>query len=187
MYKMSLLLKLIIIILTITIVVISNNRIILWLILFVLSLFHLKMSKKIIILLDLILVLLLGLSVNEEVCLLIFKIIFIIDCFITIVLRLSNEDKKVLFRKKTTSKLMYYEDKFDKIVSRINEKKNKIYDEDVSIDKKIEEDLDRNYLQAKIRYMKSSKIKKRYFTWNRIDTLILLLAITVFMILFILR
>ena len=185
MYKMSLLLKIIIAILIIVTVVITNNKIILWLLLFIMSLYHLRKNKKLLTI-DLILVLLLGFSVNYDICLLIFKIIFIIDFIITFYKSLSLDEKKILFRKKTTSKMMYCEDIFDKIVYRINEKKNIMYDEDVSIDKKVENDLARSYLQARIRFYEKEP-KKKKIKWNRIDTLILLLAIIIFLIFFILR
>jgi hypothetical protein len=100
---------------------------------------------------------------------------------------MSNNEKKQIFRKKTTAKKMYYEDNFDKIVNRINERKNKLYDEEVSIDNKIEESLARSYLQARIRYYGYASKKKYNNTWNRIDTLIVLFSIVLFIIFFILR
>ena len=77
MYKMSLLLKIIIAILIIVTVVITNNKIILWLLLFIMSLYHLRKNKKLLTI-DLILVLLLGFSVNYDICLLIFNEIFLL-------------------------------------------------------------------------------------------------------------
>ena len=186
MYRINILLKIIITLLVVTIVVITNNRIILWLLLFLMSLYHLNNLKSLLVI-DLILVLLLGFSVNYDICLLFFKLLFIIDYLITFYKKLSLEDKKFLFRKKTTLKMMYYEDNFDKIIDRINENKNRLYDSDVSIDKKVEDELSRNYLQARIRFYGSSLKKQKKIKWNRIDTLILLFSIVVFIILFLLR
>ena len=186
MYKMNRLLKIIVAILILTTIVIVNNRIILWLLLFVLSFYHLHKHKKLLVI-DLVLVFLLGLSVNNDISLLIFKIIFIVDFIITYYFTMSKNDKKITFRKKTTLKKMYYNDNFDRIVSRINEKKIELYDEDVSIDSKIEQALARDYLQARIRYYGYSSKKKNRSNWNRIDTLILLFSIILFILFFILR
>ena len=187
MYKMSLLLKNIISILTIVTVVIVDNRIILWLLLFVLSFYHLKKFKIALLIIDLALVLLLGLSLDDYNCLLIFKIVYIINIIITFITCQSFKDKKVLFRKKTTLKMMYYEDNFDKIVNRINKNKREVYDKDVSINNKIEQDLEKNFLFARMKYYNYSKRKNNIFSWNKIDTLILLLSITIFIMFIVLR
>ena len=186
MYKMNILLKIFITLLIITIVVITNNKIILWLLLFIMSLYHLN-KYKLLLIIDLLLVVLLGLSVNYDACLLLFKIIFLADYFISFYKKLSIDDKKILFRKKTTSKMMYYEDNFDKIINKINDNKNRLYNKDVLIDKKVEEDLARSYLQARIRFYGTSYKNKKKIKWNKIDTLILLLSIIIFLIFFLLR
>ena len=185
MYKMNILLKFIFVILTISIVVITNNRIELWLMLLLLSIYNLHKNKKISIFVDLLLVLLLGFSTNYEICLLLFKILFIINFIITIFNSLSLEEKKLLVRENTSSKLDFYEENFDRIVKNINERKMNIYDEGVSIDNRIERDLERSYLQSKIRFNNSNK--NNYYKWNKIDSLFLLFFIVVFVILFILR
>lgn len=187
MYKMNLLLKFIITILFISIIVIANNRIVLWLLLFLLTFYNLYKYKKISLFIDLLLVLLLGFSTQNEICLLVFKLLFIINILITVYYTLNMEEKLLLINEKTSEKQKYFENNFDRIVNNIKERKNSLYDEDTSIDSKIERDLERNYLQSKIRYYNISNSNNKYYNWNRIDILILIFVIIVFVILFILR
>ena len=187
MYKMNSLLKFIVAILTIAIIVITNNRIILWLLLVLLTFYNfLKNKSKLLVFIDLILVVLLGLSTEKEIFLLIFKAIFIVNYLLTIYKSLSLKDKKNLVRENRSLKHNYYEENFDRIVRNINEKKELMYDKDVSIDYKIERDLERAYLQSRIRYNTISK-KNKWYNWNKIDTMVLFLYLILFVILFILR
>ncbi len=187
MYKMSILLKIIITMLTVIAVIIVDNRIILWLLLFVLSFYHLRKFRIALLVIDLALVLLLGLSVNDYNYLLIFKIIYIINCLITFYSCLTIKDKKLLFKKKSTSKMMYYENNFDRINSRINIRKKEIYNSNVSINNKIEQDLESNYLFARMKYYDYFSKKSSFISWNKIDTLILLFTITIFILFIVLR
>lgn len=181
MYKMNILLKFIFTLLTIAIVFITNNRIILWLFLLLLTFYNLYKDKKILLVIDIILIILLGLSKDNEIFLISFKIIYIINYILTVCNSLTFD---IGIGKST--KINYFENNFDKIVERINENKNKLYDESVSIDNKIETDLERNYLQSKIRYYNYSS-KSKWYNWNRIDTLVLIIILIIFVLLFILR
>lgn len=187
MYKMNLLLKFIIVILTLAIVAISNNRIVLWLLLFVLTFYNFFKNNKVLLFIDLVLVFLLGLSTKTDVGLILFKIIFIINYLITVYLSLSLEDKKVLVKENHSEKEKYFEDNFDKIVKNINEKKNKLYDKETPIDGKIERELERKYLQSRIRYYGINFSNNSFYKWTKIDTMILLLAVVLFALFFILR
>ena len=180
MYKMNILLKFIVALLTIATVVITNNRIILWFLLVLLTFYNLfKSNNKLLIVIDLVLIVLLGMSTNIEICLLIFKIIFILNYLFTIY-------KNIFIKNNKSSKLDYYEENFDRIVKEIKQNKELMYDEDVSIDNKLERDLERSYLQSRIRYNTISK-KNRWYNWNRIDTIVLLLYLAIFIVVFILR
>ena len=183
---MNILLKFIFTLLTISIVVITNNRIILWLFLLLLTFYNLYKYKKISLFVCFILIPLLGFSKDNEIFLLIFKLIFIVNFLLTIYNNLTDDDKRLLVKEKRTTKLDFFENNFERIVKNIKEKKQELYDEDVSIDDRIENDLERQYLQARIRYYNYNS-KKKWYNWNRIDTLVLLLLLIVFVILFILR
>ena len=185
MYKMNILLKFIISILTIFIVAITGNRIILWFLLFIVSLYNLHKKEYLLLAFDLVLVLFLGLSKDNELALLLFKLGFIYIFLITIYYTLSKKD--LLIIKKNSSKEKYFESNYKRIINNINDKKEKYYGEDVSINDKIEVDLNRQYLQSKIRFNDFYKSKSRINTWNKIDTLILIFCIIVFIIMFILR
>ena len=84
MYKMNILLKFIFTLLTISIVVITNNRIILWLFLLLLTFYNLYKYKKISLFVCFILIPLLGFSKDNEIFLLIFKLIFIVNFLLTL-------------------------------------------------------------------------------------------------------
>ena len=182
MYKMNDLLKFIIVILTISIVVLTGNRIILWLFLFLLTIYHFYKNKKFLLAIDFILVLILALSINNIIFLNIFKILYLVDYLLTtkdifIIKKQSNQ----------STKINYFEEHFDKIVNDINKQVKKIYDEDVNIDSEIERKLERSYLQSKIRYYDIINNNDNKIKFNKIDYLILCLSIIIFLILFILR
>ena len=190
MYKMSLLLKFILVVFTVATVVLTGNRIILWFLLFLLTFYNLYKKKRLLLILDLLLVLFLGLSTSNELALLIFKIGYICTFLVTVIDRLSQEEVLNILRitnRKKSAKIEYFEDNFDRVVERAKIRKTKFYNEEVSIDNEIERSLDRNYLQSKIRYYGIYNSGNKVYNWNRIDTLILLFAIVVFVILFILR
>lgn len=186
MYKMNILLKFIFVILTISIVVITNNRIVLWLMLLLLTYYNLYKNKKLSLLIDLILVILLGFSKDSYTFLIIFKILFIINFIITIYNSLSIDEKKVLVRENTSTRLGFYEDNFNKLVNDLNEKKINYYDSDTSIDSRIEEYLGRKYLQSRIRFYNSTT-QNNYYKWTLQDTIFLIVILVIFMVLFILR
>ena len=187
MYKMNLLLKLFITVLTIFIVVITNNRISLWLLLVLVSFYHLHKKNYILIVLDLVLVVLLGLSKDNELALLIFKIGYIIVFLVTMCLTVTKSELVIRNTNNKTLMKKYYEDNYERFVKSINVKKEKLYDEEVSIDNKIERDLERKYLQSRIRYNDVYKVKENSGKWTKIDTLILIFTIIMFVILFILK
>ena len=184
---MNILLRFITTILTIAIVMLANNRIVLWVLLVLLTFYNLLKSKnKKLLLIDLILVILLGLSTKDDIYLLVFKIIFIIDFLLTTYDRLTSLDENNLINRKNSIKEDYFENSFDRVVKRINDKKETMYDSSVSIDDRIKKDLERSYLQSKIRYYGLSS-KNKCYNWNIKDTLVLLIFLIVFVILFILR
>ena len=115
----------------------------------------------------------------------IFKILFIINFIITIYNSLSIDEKKVLVRENTSTRLGFYEDNFNKVVNDLNEKKLNYYDSDTSIDSRIEEYLGRKYLQSRIRFYNSTT-QNNYYKWTLQDTIFLIVILVIFMVLFIL-
>ena len=93
-----------------------------------------------------------------------------------------NKDKIVINCRYDIVNLFGKSVHFEKAVKHLNSLKKKLSD-----NKKVEEDLARSYLQARIRFYGTSYKNKKKIKWNKIDTLILLLSIIIFLIFFLLR
>lgn len=191
MYKMNFYLKIIIIFLISLAIVIVNNYAILWLVLLLLSFVNFYYKNKKQLCLDLILVIILIFSNFFNYLYLAYKILLLINTVSTFIYFLDQYEKsfimKTLFNKNNKSlKSDFYENNFDLVVVNIKEKVSSNYKSDVSIDDKIENDLARKYLQARIRFygMNDSEIIVK---WNKIDVMILILSLLIFIIFIILR
>lgn len=187
MYKMNLLLKIIIIFLVVLSIIISNNYITLWALLVLLTFYNYKNIKLLVI--DVFLIILLAVVSRITDLLLLYKIIYLFDLIYTFILTISFKDKrlfKYLFKKyeNKTLKEEFYDANIKDILDYNEKQKDKLYNESVSIDDKIIRDLDRKYLQSKIRFNGYSRDSNKTVnvTWNKIDTMLLILSIIVFII-----
>ena len=187
MYKMNFYLKNLIALLSIILSIISNNLIVLWLLLFILTFINFWSKNKKQLLIDLILVILLGISSRINSFLMIYKLLFVINVLYLLLVNYSTLEKKYitsLFNHKDLSiRERFNKNDFKNVVDYNQNKKSLIYHDDVNIDSKIKDDLDRHYLQARIRFYGYNNESSNRFIWNKIDYLILIFVIFVFVIL----
>ena len=185
MYKMNFYLKLIIILFVSIITVVTNNYVILWSFFALIVLIKCKEHM----ISNLILLIVLLSSYLLSILLIIYKILFILDMLVLFVKTLTFNEKKalqMLFKRNNKSlRISFYEENFDNIVEYNKTKIKELYKDDVSIDDKIESDLERHYLQARIRFYGINN--SITFKWTYIDIMILILCIILFILLFILR
>ena len=189
MYKMNIFLKLILTFLTLLVLLFTNSYIILWLLLLVITFLNYRKSNNILIY-DILLVVLLAVVSRVNYLTVLYKILFFMNIIITLFYYLSLKEKKCLYSlykgDKTNSKEKFYELVFNDTFENNKKIVNNKYG-DINFDEKIQYDLDRKYLQSKIRfngyYRKSNNLK---IVWNKIDTMILLFSILIFIIMIIL-
>ena len=191
MYKMNIYLKMILTLLSIIITIITGNYIVLWILLVCLTFLNYR-KNKILLLGDLLLIIVLGISNRFDDVLVFYKLLFIISIIITFIYFLTDEEKKqlkLLFGKDSSKSLRdtFYNKNYNSIV----EKNRKIVTEkygEISFDDKVNYDLERKYLQSRIRFNGFvSKNNSDRIKWNRIDIMILILAILLFCIMIIFR
>lgn len=187
MYKMNLLLKIIITFFVVLSIIISNNYITLWALLVLLTFYNYKNIKLLVI--DVFLIILLAIVSRIIPLLVLYKIVYLFNLIYTFILTISFKDKrlfKYLFKKYENKSLKeeFYNANIKDILDYNEKQKEKLYNESVSIDDKVIRDLDRKYLQSKIRFNGYSTDNNRTvkLAWNRIDTMLLLLSIIVFII-----
>lgn len=189
MYKMNIFLKLILTFLALLILLFTNSYIILWLLLLVITFLNYRKSKKILTY-DILLIILLAVVSRINYLTVLYKLLFCIDVIITLFYYLSLKEKKYLYSiyrdDKTNPKEKFYESVFNAVFENNKKIVNNKYG-DINFDEKIQYDLDRKYLQSKIRfngyYKKNHNLK---IVWNKIDTMILLFSILIFTIMIIL-
>lgn len=193
MYKVNFYLKLLILFLTFVIVALTSNYIILWFLLAILTFIHFYSKNKKLIFLDLLLVVFLGVSYKLCSLLFLYKIIYLIDIVITFIISLLFKEKrffKLLFNMydNKSNKTRFYEENYNDILLNNENKAFVKYGSDISINDKSKEDLDRKYLQAKIRfYGYNERNTPLFFKWTKTDSILLALVLIIFIILFILR
>lgn len=192
MYKMNLYLKIIITFLALLVIIISNNYITLWFLLLVFTYINLFNKKYKLLSLSFILIFLLAVANRLEDYLIVYKVAFIFSILISFMNYLNSKDKKYIKycfdnNRNKTLREDFNNEYFDKIYQY---NKNMVNDKygDVSFDNKIENDLERKYLQSRIRFngygLNNSNNK---IEWNRIDVLLLIFSILVFCIMIIIR
>ena len=185
MYKINDTLKYIILFLIILSIAFINNIIILWLYLLLISVYNLYKRNKILSFISFILIILLVLSQNNLVIFFFFKLLLIIDLLLTFYSYFFKTGKTIRIGNRKL-RTMFYENNFDKVVENINKKKDVYYGEDILTDDEIERTLERKFLESRIRFYgfnKKSKIRKN--GWNKLDILLLLFSIVIFIILII--
>lgn len=187
MYRMNLLLKIIVCFLIILTIIISNNYITLWALLVLLTFYNYKDNKLLIF--DVFLIILLAIASRIDGLLFFYKLFYLFVLIYTFYFNITFKDRrlfKYLFRKYENKSLKqeFYDNNINDILDYNEKQKNKLYNESVSIDDKVVRDLDRKYLQSKIRFNGycTKRMKTVKLNWNTIDTMILTLFILLFLI-----
>lgn len=189
MFKMNLYLKLIIIISFSILLLFINNYIVLLLLLLLLFVVGLLVKNAKSLLIDLLLLLLFILSCYFPFVLVIYKILFIFNMIYLFIKNLSIKEKKYFYGlnnkyDKSSRREFYYSQVFEDIKNKNLKRAKNIYSDDVSIDNVIESDLERSYLQAKIRFYgyKDESFDSIKFSWRRLDTEIALFCVIIFIL-----
>lgn len=186
MYSMNFYLKLLIVLLSIIITIISNSFIVLWLLLFILTFINFWSHNRIQFIIDLCLILLLAVASRISSLLVLYKLLFIFNIVFSLVESFTTNEKKwlnELFKKDNSSlRERYYANNYNCIYEYNEKMRNANYSDDISFDNKISSDLERHYLQARIRFYGYKK-EIESFTWNKIDIIILIFSLFVFIIL----
>ena len=190
MYNMNFYLKFLILILSIIITIFTGNFIVLWLLLFILTFINLWSDHKKQLLFDFVLIVLLAVANRINELLFIYKILFIINIIITFVVSLTEDEKYFLKKIRESENKNLKNNFYKKYYEKINDenlKKNKnIYGDEIINEDVVNEDLERHYLQSKIRfYGYEKKDEKIIFKFEKIDFVLLFFVIFVFIILMI--
>lgn len=194
MYKVNFYLKLFVILLVMMSVAMTFNYYILWALLIALSIFNFFFNNRKILLIDCILVAILLLSYISTPLLYVYKIAFILNVVISFIDSLTSKEKKffkILFKdmEKKNRRNEFYEQKYNYILNTNRKLSNEVYKIDLINEDKINSDLERHYLQSKIRFNGYCDIedKKVTFKWTYIDTMIFILSIILFVLCIIFR
>ena len=194
MYKVNFYLKIFIILLVMMSVAMTFNYYILWALLIALSIFNFFFNNKKILLIDCILVTILLLSYIYRPLIYVYKIAFIVNIIISFIDSFTSKEKKffkILFKdmEKKNRRNEFYEQKYNYILETNKKLSNEVYKIDLINEDKINSDLERHYLQSKIRFNGYCDIedKKVTFKWTYIDTIILIVSIILFVLCIIFR
>lgn len=188
MYKMNLFLKIIIVILSIVGVIVTNNYYVLFAALIISGILLLINKKYLTFTLNafLLIFLIFSLSINH----LIIKTFLILIIFYLFYIYLSIRQRQYFKGKyynysNNNRRESFYERNFNNALTNIKNNKEMNYDKEVDIDDKLERDLERNYLQSRIRFYGFKNVNNYHYesSWKRLDYMILLLAIVLFIIL----
>ncbi len=194
MYRINLFVRFLILIMLYVIIIFTCNPIINWLLFVTLVLLHLFFKKYYSLFLDLIVAIVLFLTNYYAQLLLPYKLCLIVLYTIFFITTLNLREKlslNLIFNKKKNKILRssFYDDNYKKVNVYNKEKVLEVYQrEGIDIDEKNIRDLDRLYLQSRIRFngFKGNN-NNSYFKVNKIDIMVLLLSIIIFAILFIFR
>ncbi len=192
MYKMSVFLKLIILLLLTIVVIVTNNYFVLWLLLVLLTFINFKLKHRLEFIIDLILIILLILVIVYSKFLVLYKLLLIINLILTTIRVLEDREKSFLkstFTHKNNKyyRTKFYEDSFNKIYDDNKKKVIEEYNNASLVDDTIEDSLERKYLQARMRFYGYKENNEEFLEWTKLDTMILMLFLLIFMILLILR
>lgn len=187
MYKMKLLLKFIITVLSIIGVIVTNNFYVLLSFLVATTILLFINNKKLLSLFSLLLLLYLIFSLNPWYLFIKFVvIIFIIYLFIIYLTIRQKLFLKGKFRDKNIRK-SFYERNIKNTISNLETKAEENYGNKIEIKDKVNSDLERQFLQSRIRFFgfKNSQSYQYETSWKRLDYLILLFSIILFVIILI--
>ncbi len=193
MYKINLYLKLFIVLLLLITTAMTYNFYILWAMLGFITIVNYYNNKKLL-LISFILILILLLSCILRPFFYIFKIAFILYILISLVCSLTSKEKKffkILFKdvKRKNKKTLFYDSHYNNILETNRKLSNDVYKIDLVSDNKLNDDLERGYLQSKIRFNGYCDVSEKTvsFKWTEIDTMILMLSIILFVLCIIFR
>ena len=187
MYKMNFYLKLLLVILISVVVCFTSNFIILWLLLVLLTCSNWRKDLNPLKVFDIVLIFLLAIAKDIDLMLIFFKVLYIINLVLTFIFTLNRLDKLYLkskFSRTNTRGLKrhFYNKNRKKVKEYVNSEKDRLYTKDVPISDKVNSMLARRYNESKIRFneLTARELKDVKLNWTKIDTLILLLAVTLF-------
>ena len=192
MYKMSVFLKLIILLLLTLVVIVTNNYFVLWLLLVLLTFINLKLNHGLEFILNIVLIVLLILVTTSSIFLFFYKLLLIINLVLTTIRVLDDREKSFLkstftYKNNKYYRTKFYEDSFNKIYDDNKKKVIEEYNNASLVDDTIEDSLERKYLQARMRFYGYKENNEEFLEWTKLDTMILMLFLLIFMILLILR
>ncbi len=190
MYKMNLFLKILITLLLTIVIILSNNYYVFWLLLLINIGLSIYKEDKITVTINLANLVVLFLSNYIKTFLLVFKLLFIINLVVSFLHFISEDEKKYIKsnykgRRKNSLRIALYEKVFPKVLEKNKKKAKDIYGDNIDVDDKIEQDLERLYLQSRIRFYGFNNTYT--LKWTYIDTLILFFSLVIFILLMIVR
>ena len=187
MYKMNFYLKILLVLLISTVVCFTSNFIILWLLLVLLTCSNWRDNLSPLKVFDIVLIFLLAIAKDINLILIFFKVLYIINLVLTFIFTLNRLDKLYLKSKFSRTdtrglKRHFYNKNRKKVTEYVNSEKDRLYTKDVQINDKVNSLLARRYNESKIRFneLTARELKDVKLNWTRIDTLILVLAIILF-------
>lgn len=190
MYRVNIFLRIILFFLALIVLLLARNLVVLWVLLVLLTFLNYRKSK-LLLLIDFVLIVLLAVTSRVSEVLIFYKLVYIVDMILTFIYFLNDEDK-CLFSSSLHKKsnIIKKEDFYDKIYNDVyEENENKVKEKygEIDFDNRIDYDLERKYLQSKIRFGTFSKQEKVSVDWNKIDTIVLMFSILIFLLLIIYR
>lgn len=187
MYKVNLFLKVIIAILLIISVIITNNYYVLFIMLLT-SAFIYSIQRKILLFAIGFLLLIYLIFTTESYYLviklyLLFSTIYLFNLFLSIRQKTYFVGKYYKYSN-IKRRDAFYEKNYNNILSNIKNNVDMTYDNEVSIDNKVRRDLERSYLQSRIRFFGFRNINNYHYEsrWKKLDYMILLFSIILFII-----
>ena len=194
MYKINLLLKIILLVLVCIIIIFTNNPVVFWLLLFVNVGIYLVIKKYYYCFLDLIILLVLFLTSYFSQLIIIYKILLFISYLIIFIITIDTKDKifiKMLLNKNKNKSLRskFFESNIEKVHNKNKNMIIKVYgDKNINCEQKDFIDLERLYLQSRIRFngfLSNNSNKNIKIVWSKLDIIVLLLSFALFIILLI--
>ncbi len=194
MYKVNFYLKLFIVLLIMIVIAMTYNYFVLWFLLVALTIFNYLFSNKKLLLIDYSLIGLLLLSYIFDPLLYLFKIAFIVNLLFSLFDSLTSKERKffkILFKDidKKNRKEVFYKQNYNNVIDTNKKLASDVYKVEIMNEDKIDNDLERHYLQSKIRFNGYCDIEDKTvkFKWNKIDTMILIMSILLFILCVIFR
>ena len=194
MYKVNFYLKLFIALLLMIVTAMTYNYYVLWMMLCFVSLINYYYGNKKLLTISFILLLVLLLSYELRPFFYVYKLAVLVYILISLCCCFTTKEKKffkILFKdvKRKNKKTLFYDSHYDSILEANRKLSNDTYKIDLINENKLNDDLERSYLQSKIRFNGYCDIddKTVSFKWTYVDTMILILSIILFILCIIFR